>query len=227
MKINLLGTGIVAQTIASRLHDIGHEIYLGTRNPEETISRELKIDPGTIIGDWIKSNEGLWIKSYNELPADADLVINATNGQGTLEALEAVGSQILSGKTLLDISNPLDFSNGMPPTLSVCNDNSLAEEIQSRFPDANVVKSLNTMNCQLMMDPSLLKSDHVVFVSGNDDSAKQLVSSLLQEVGWRPENILDLGDITSARGTEMILPVWLRIWGALGTAEFNFNIVKQ
>ena len=161
-----------------------------------------------------------------QLPQETELFINATNGSATLSALTKISDR-LKGKVLLDIANPLDFSNGMPPTLSICNDDSLGETIQRDFPDCKVVKSLNTMNAHLMVNPILLEGDHSVFMSGNDKEAKEKVKSLLVQFGWQTKNIIDLGDIKTARGSEMLLPIWLRLWGVLNTAEFNFNIVRK
>jgi predicted dinucleotide-binding enzyme len=125
----------------------------------------------------------------------------------------------------MDISNPLDFSRGMPPTLFVCNDDSLGEQIQREFPQTMVVKTLNTLTASLMVNPGLLADgDHTVFVSGNDQAAKSQVSKWLAEwFGWK--HILDLGDITTARGVEMYLPLWLRLWGALGTGMLNIKVI--
>ena len=150
------------------------------------------------------------------------------HGAGSVSALNQAGSENLEGKTLLDVSNPLDFSKGMPPTLipSYANTTSLAEEIQRTFPGARVVKSLNTMWCGLMVNPAMVNmGDHSVFVSGNDTSAKQDVKTILHDFGWKEENILDLGDITAARGTEMWLPLWLRIMGTKNNGAFNLKVV--
>jgi predicted dinucleotide-binding enzyme len=153
------------------------------------------------------------------------MIVNATAGAVSLEALEQAGEDNLSGKVLIDISNPLDFSKGMPPTLSVVNTDSLGEQIQRRFPEAKVVKTLHTMNAYLMVDPAQLAGgDHTVFVSGDDPEAKAAVTDLLRSFGWT--DIIDLGDITTARGTEMVLPVWLRLFGALQKPVFNFKIVR-
>ena len=132
----------------------------------------------------------------------------------------------MAGKILIDVSNPLDFSQGMPPRLTICNESSLGEQIQAAFPETKVVKSLNTINAYLMVEPSKLPGEHVVFVSGDDADAKRFVEQniLRDAFGWSA--IVDLGDITTARGTEMYLPLWLRMWGALGTANFNIAIVK-
>ena len=151
------------------------------------------------------------------------MVVNATAGAVSLEALEQAAAQDLNGKVLIDISNPLDFSKGMPPTLSVSNTDSLTEQIQRRFPEARVVKTLHTMNAYLMVDPTQLAGgDHTVFVCGDDLEAK--VTELLQSFGWT--DVIDLGDVTTARGTEMMLPIWLRLFGALQKPIFNFKIVR-
>jgi 8-hydroxy-5-deazaflavin:NADPH oxidoreductase len=124
------------------------------------------------------------------------------------------------------VANPLDFSRGMPPTLLFCNTESLGERIQDEFPEARVVKSLNTMNAAVMTDPGVVSGDHDVFVCGNDDSAKRQVVELLESFGWPSDNIIDLGGITSARGTEMFLPLWLRLYGAMGSGQFNIRAVR-
>jgi predicted dinucleotide-binding enzyme len=135
------------------------------------------------------------------------------------------GSENLAGKILIDISNALDFSKGFPPTLSVCNDDSVGEQIQREFPDAKVVKTLNTVNCVLMVNPSLLHGEHDLFMSGNDADAKVMVRKILTEwFGWK--NVIDLGDITTARGTEQLLPIWVRLMGLFKSPQFNFHIVR-
>jgi hypothetical protein len=152
------------------------------------------------------------------------MLFNCTGGGISLAALELAGAERLAGKVLIDLANALDFSRGMPPSLSVCNTDSLGEQIQRAFPDVKVVKALNTMNCHVMVNPGLVPGEHHVFVSGNDAGARSAVGNLLREWGWRPHQIMDLGDITAARGTEMLLPVWLRLWGALQNPNFNFHI---
>ena len=227
MKITILGTGMVGMTIAERLIELGHQITMGTRNPEATRTRNTSAQWGKIpFGQWLDGRKGIHLATYDAAAQEADLVINATSGGATLEALAQVGASSLRNKILLDIANPLDFSNGMPPTLSVCNTDSLGEQIQARFPEVKVVKSLNTMNTYIMMHPETIPGDHTVFVSGNDNEAKKSVSDLLKNIGWKADNIIDLGDISTARGTEMLLPVWLRLWGALGNANFNFHIQR-
>ena len=152
--------------------------------------------------------------------------MNATNGKGAIEALNAAGEQNLAGKLLIDISNPLDFSKGMPPSLTICNTDSLGEQIQRAFPETKVVKTLNTVNAYLMVEPGMLAGgNHTMFVCGNDAGAKATVASLLQEgLGW--QDVIDLGDITMSRGTEMYLPLWARLYGALQNPMFTIKVVR-
>lgn len=228
MKISVLGTGVVGQTIARKMSELGHNVYMGTRNVEETKSRS---EPGQMTGmsfaDWYKDNQEVGVVNYVDLPEDTDIFINATNGKGSIEALSAVGNETLHEKIILDVANPLDFSQGMPPSLFICNTDSLGEQIQREFPDSKVVKGFNTMNCYLMMDPELVPGEHTVFICGNDDEAKKEIRSLMNSLGWRDHNIMDLGDITNARGMEMILPLWAQLYGVLGTHEFNFHIARK
>lgn len=210
MRIAVLGTGMVGRALATRLLDLGHDVTIGTRDPEVTRAREGDL-PGPLA-------------TYADAAAGAELVLNATNGQATLEVLGLVGADHLAGKVLADVSNPLDFSQGMPPTLSVKDTDSLAEQVQRAFPDARVVKTLNTMNADLMVHPDKLGRPHTVFVSGDDAVAKEVVSGLLREMGH--QDVVDLGGIETARGPEMYLPLWLRLMGALGTVDFNIQVVR-
>jgi predicted dinucleotide-binding enzyme len=226
VRFGILGTGVVGKTIAVRLDGLGHDVIVGTRNPEETLSRT---DPDQYgnppFGAWQEEHPEVRLGTFAEAAAHGDMVVNATAGAVSLEALEQAGEDNLNGKILIDIANPLDFSKGMPPTLSVSNTDSLGEQIQRRFPEAKVVKTLHTMNAYLMVDPSqLAATDHTVFVSGDDAEAKARVSELLRSFGW--SDIIDLGDITTARGTEMVLPIWVRLFGVLQKPIYNFKIVR-
>jgi predicted dinucleotide-binding enzyme len=227
MKIGVFGTGVVGQTIGAKLAQIGQEVWIGTRDVEQTLARSEPDRYGSPpIRVWLERTPGARLGSFAEAASNGDLVVNATNGTGSLEALQLAGDKNLNGKILIDISNPLDFSRGMPPTLSVCNDDSLGEQIQRTFPGARVVKTLNTVTASLMVDPLQLDGgEHHIFVSGNDPEAKAQVTHYLKSwFGWK--HVIDLGDITTARGTEMYLPLWLRLWGALGTGLLNIRIVK-
>jgi hypothetical protein len=160
-----------------------------------------------------------------ETGAHGELLINATSGDASLEALRLAGAGALAGRVLIDIANPLDFSKGMPPTLSVCNTDSLGELIQRAFPALKVVKALNTTNASVMANPAAVGGgDHTLFVCGNDAAAKAKVTELVRSFGWR--DVVDVGDITAARGTEMLLPIWLRLLGAFKTPLFNFKVVR-
>lgn len=214
MKIGVFGSGMVGQAIAGKLAELGHEVMVGTRNPAK-------------LQDWLGEIGGnAQAGSLAAAAAHGEILFNATNGGGSLEALALAGETNLNGKILIDIANPLDFSQGMPPTLFVDNTDSLGEQIQRAYPQVRVVKTLNTVTASLMVNPSQLAGgDHHLFVSGNDAEAKaQVIDLLTAWFGWR--QIIDLGDITTARGTEMYLPLWLRLWGALGTGLFNVKVVK-
>ena len=214
MKVAVLGTGGVGHALASKLVSLGHEVMMGSRQAGNEKAVEWASSAGS------GASEG----SFADAAAFGELVINATAGVATLEALSSAGADNLSGKLLIDVSNPLDFSAGMPPTLSVCNDDSLGEQIQRTFPDARVVKTLNTVTADVMVDPALVPPVHNLFLSGNDDAAKEQTSSLLRELGWPQEAIVDLGDISTARGTEMFLALWIRLRLMLGTNHFNVGI---
>lgn len=228
MKISILGSGTVGQTIAAKLISLGHDVMMGTKDVAAKLASTNK-DGVTVFANWHKENNTIKLGTFAETAAFSDIIFNVTQGANSLNALNLAGQKNLSGKILIDISNPLDFSQGMPPCLipSLSNNNSLGEEIQKIFPDTKVVKTLNTMWCGLMVNPSLINNaEHTNFICGNDTEAKEKVKQLLMEFGWKKENLLDLGDISSARGTEAMLPVWLRIWGATKNGAFNFKIVS-
>lgn len=227
MKIGVLGTGSVGQTISRKLADIGHDVMIGTRDVDKTLANTAPDGYGNPpFSAWIKENTGIQLGAFAQSAQWGEVVINATSGEKSILALESAGEANLNGKILIDISNPLDFSKGMPPSLFVSNTDSLAEQIQARFPLVKVVKTLNTLTAPLMVNPNLVADgDHHLFVSGNDADAKNSVTEYLKTwFGWK--HIIDLGDITSARGTEMMLPVWIRLWGAFGSPMFNFKIVR-
>jgi len=220
MNISILGSGVVGRTISTKMTAIGHNVFLASRDIQETKSREK-------FAEWFANNNAVQLLEYKDIPADTDIFINCTQGEGSVAALQAIGKDKLENKIILDIANPLDFSKGMPPSLFISNTDSLGEQIQREFSKSKVVKGLNTMNCHIMMNPSIVPGDHNIFLSADDSKAKREVTALLVSVGWKETNIIDLGDISTARGTEMILPIWLRLWGALGTADFNFHIAKK
>ncbi len=217
MKIAVLGTGMVGDTIGSKLVKIGHSVKMGSRSAAN--------EKGLAFAS--KHGENASSGTFAEAAEFGEIVFNCTSGMASLAALKLAGKENLSGKIIIDLSNPLDSSSGMPPILSVANTSSLGEEIQKNFPESKVVKTLNTLWCGLMVNPAMINGgDHNIFMSGNDAGAKSTVRELLKSFGWFDKNILDLGDISSARGTEMYLPIWLRIYGATGNGAFNIKIVS-
>lgn len=217
-QIAVLGTGMVGRALAGRLVELGHHVVMGTRDPERTRTR------GDEASAWLAEHPDLELATFAEAAAGAELVLNASGGLVTLDVLHQAGADNLRGKVLLDISNPLDFSGGFPPTLSVKDTDSLGEQVQRALPDTRVVKTLNTLNADLMVHPDALPEPTSVFVAGDDESAKALATELLHSFGHT--DVIDLGGIASARGTEMYLPLWLRVMGALGTSSFNIRVVR-
>jgi predicted dinucleotide-binding enzyme len=212
MKLGVLGSGMVGQAISARLAELGHDVMIGTRDPNK-------------LSEWQASHQDVKLGSFAETAEHGAIVFNATNGAASLEALKLAGASNLNGKILVDIAEPLDFSMGMPPSLFVSNTDSLGEQIQRAFPQVKVVKTLNTVTANVMVYPrNVANGDHHVFVSGNDAQAKAQVVDILKSFGWI--HILDLGDLTTARATEMYIAIWLRMWGALGTGMFNIKIMK-
>jgi predicted dinucleotide-binding enzyme len=226
MNIAVFGTGVVGQVISEKLLELGHQVTIGTRNVQDAINRS---EPGRLgrpgFGNWHQAHPAIKIGTYAHAAASASIIVMGTSGDGVLPALDQAGHQNLSGKILLDITNPLDFSQGMPPSLFVCNTDSLGEQIQRAYPELKVVKSLNTMAAFVMVNPSLIPGNHNVFMSSNHDDAKSTIKALLTSFGWQEHNIVDLGDLTTARGAEQLVVIWLRLWGTLKTPIFNFNIV--
>jgi|SRR5450755_2990682 predicted dinucleotide-binding enzyme len=226
MQIAVIGTGVVGQTLAGRLTELGHDVTVGTRDVAATQARTEPDGMGNPpYSEWAHAHPKVKLAMFADAAAGAELIVSATFGSASIGALEAAGAGNLAGKVLLDISNPLDFSRGFPPSLFVANTDSLGEQIQARFPQTKVVKSLNTLAAALMVNPAqLADGNHSVFVSSNDADAKKTVTELLESFGHT--DVIDIGDITTARGTEMLLPIWLRLMGALNTPIFNFKIVR-
>jgi predicted dinucleotide-binding enzyme len=227
MRIAVLGTGVVGRTLAARLDGLGHDVVIGTRDPAATMART---EPGGFgtppYPQWQAGYPGIRLLSFAEAAAFAELLLNATSGAAAMAALVAAGEPALAGKVLIDVSNPLDYSRGMPPTLDPVNTDSLGEQLQRAFPATRVVKALNTMNCQVMVDPGRVPGEHNVFVCGNDAAAKAAAAELIGSFGWPRGSVLDVGDISAARGTEMLMPLWLRLMGSFGHADFNFHITR-
>ena len=215
MRIGILGTGVVGKTLGGKLAKLGHEVRMGSRGAGGATAKE-----------WVKTtganaSEG----TFADAAAHGEIVFNCTSGGASLQALKSAGAKNLQGKVLVDVSNPLDFSKGMPPTLAVCNTDSLGEQIQRAFPTAKVVKTLNTVTAGVMVEPSIIPGVHTMFVSGNDENAKAEVINILKSgFGWK--EVIDIGDITGARAQEMYLALWVRLYGKLQTPNLNVHVVR-
>ena len=216
MKIAVLGTGDVGRRIASRLVELGHHVTLGSRTADNAVATKWASETGE------RASHGTFADSAKS----AEVVFNCTKGEHTLAVLEAAGAAALDGKVLVDVSNPLDFSKGFPPSLSVANTDSLGEQIQRAFPGAKVVKALNTLANPLMVRPRDLPDSHHTFISSDHADAKVTVRALLESFGWAKDEIIDLGGLDTARGTEGFLLLWVRLFGAMGTPMFNLKLVK-
>jgi len=226
-KIAILGTGMVGQTIAAKLTDLGYEVMVGTRDVSKTQASKEKTPMGTPpFSEWHTNHQNVKLGTFADAAKFGEIAFLCTSGHATLEALKLAQPGNLKGKTVIDISNPLDFSKGMPPSLlpQYVNTNSLGEEIQKALPGANVVKSLNIVNCEVMVNAKKTGGDPTMFVAGNEAKAKGEVKDLLKQFGW--SDVIDLGDISAARALEMMLPIWLRTWGATQNGYFGFKIVR-
>jgi predicted dinucleotide-binding enzyme len=229
MKIGILGSGVVAQTLGTKLIELGHDVVLGTRDPSKL--DEKKNMCGT-LREWLaavskagKGGSGSKVVTFRDAAAHGELLINATHGQASVEALKLAGADKVGPKVLIDTANELDFSKGMPPGALASQTNCLGERIQAAFPNLKVVKSLNTIGAPVMVAPQALAGgEHTVFVAGNDVAAKAAVAEVLKSFGWK--DVLDLGDISAARGPEMYLAMWIRLWGAVGSAMVNVKVVR-
>lgn len=218
MKLSVFGTGSVGALIASKLIECGYEVMMASRTANNEKAKS-----------WAESTQGKGkIGTFADGANFADIIFNCTKGEHSIVALQLAKNDF-ANKIIIDLANPLDFSKGMPPSLiaGLCNTHSLGEEIQKQFPKARVVKTLNTMWGGLMVNPSLIgNGDHINYYCGNDESAKASVKTILLKFGWKENSLIDLGDLTGARATEGVLPIWLRVYGVTKTGAFNFTIVK-
>jgi predicted dinucleotide-binding enzyme len=219
---------MVGRALAGRFAELGHQVVIGTRDPQITLARSEVDALGTPpYTEWQQDHPDIGLLTLPAAGAYADLLVNATNGAASIAALSAAAIGDRNGLVVMDVANPLDFSTGAAlPSLTVVNTDSLAEQIQRTFPNARVVKTLNTVNAAVMVDPGRVPGQHTVFVAGEDTDAKHIVTALLGEIGWPPNSVVDLGGLVAARGTEMYLPLWVATMRSLGTADFNITITR-
>jgi 8-hydroxy-5-deazaflavin:NADPH oxidoreductase len=225
VRVAVLGTGEVGRHLATRTAQVGHDVVLGTRDVAATRARPAG-DEGS-FEDWLAAGPRIELATYAEAARGANLVVNAAAGVASLAVLERVGPERLDGVVLADVANPLDFSDGFPPRLSVAGDDSLAEQLQRAAPGARVVKTLNTVAHPIMVDPGRLEGPHEVFVAGDDAAAKRHVTGWLVDLGWPADAVVDLGDLAAARALEGYLPLWLALMQQLGTTDFNLHVVRR
>lgn len=206
MKIGVLGTGTVGNAIASKLAALGHHVMMGSRTGDNAKAKA-----------WASGAGSRQFGTFADAAAFGEVVFNCTHGAASLEALRMAGAKNFDGKVVVDVANLL-------PPAPVASD-SLGQQIQNALPEAKVVKTLNTVNCEVMVDPHKVPGAHTLFLSGNDPDAKKMVSGLLESFGW--QDIIDLGDIATARATESYLPLWVSLWKSLGTPAFNIEVVRS
>lgn len=224
MKHAILGTGSVGRALAAKLLELGHEVAIGTRDVARTLAAGTPEKPG--FPGWHREHPRARLLPIAEAAGWGETVWNATKGEASLSVFGGIDARHLAGKILVDVANPLDFSKGMPPSLFVVNTDSLGEQIQRALPETKVVKVFNTLNGALMVDPKgLSNGDHTLFLCGNDGGARGAMKELLATFGWK--DVLDLGDLTAARGMEMLLPLWIRIYGQFKTPRFQFKVVRD
>jgi predicted dinucleotide-binding enzyme len=223
MKIGIIGSGVVAQTLGSKLVEQEHDVVLGTRDPKKLDDKKMF---ASTLREWQEQNKSrAKVATFADAAAHGEILINATSGQVSIDALELAAADKVGPKILIDVSNELDHSKGMPPAVLASQERCVAEKIQATFPNLKVVKTLNTIGAPVMVNPKAVGGgDHTVFLSGNDPDAKAQVTKLLKSFGW--SDVLDLGDIGSARGPEMYLAMWIRLWGATKTGMINVKVVR-
>lgn len=226
MKIAILGTGMVGRSWAAKLAELNHDVTMGTKNVERTLSNKDPIGPFALptYHDWQKDNSSVKLATFADAAANGDIVINATNGMVALQILELAGEQNLAGKILIDVTNAAELNEDGIMALHYGTSSSLGEQIQTSFPKTKVVKMLNIVEHSLMVNPNLVPGNHAVFIAGEEEAAKDNAKQLLQSFGWREEQILDLGGIIHSRATEAVLPLWWRLYQLFGTGEFGFEI---
>lgn len=216
MRIGVLGTGMVGTAIATKLVELGHDVLMGSRTRNNEKAAEWVAEAGE------RASQG----TFGDAAAHGELLFNCTSGAVSVEAIGSARVEDLAGKTLVDVSNHLDLSQGMPPIVVLSPRDSVSEQIQRAFPGARVVKALNTINCLVMVDPARVPGEHDVFLCGNDEGAKGDVVGFLESFGWPRERVVDLGDLTAARGMEAYLVFWLSLRGVVGSGDFNIRFVR-
>jgi len=211
-RVGILGSGDVAKALGRGFAAHGYDVKLGTRDP-------------TKLEAWRKETAGkVSVGTVAEAAAHGDWVVLATHGAATEAVLDAAGPRSFRGKVVLDATNPLDVSHGMPPGLLFGINDSLGERVQRKLPDAKVVKCFNTVSSLKMAEPKFATGPLRMWICGNDEAAKRSVEALLKELGWA--GALDVGGIEAARWLEAMVPLWVRAGQALNTWEHMLQVVR-
>jgi 8-hydroxy-5-deazaflavin:NADPH oxidoreductase len=213
MRIGVLGTGTVGRTLATAFEQAGHDVVLGTRDPQAGAAAE-----------WAAGHRGT-AATFPDAAEHGEVVVLALSGAATLDVARSLGDAA-AGKVVLDVTNPLDFGHGFPPRLSTAPGESLAEQVQSALPDARVVKGLNTVNADVMVQPDRIPGEHTLPIAGDDDDAKRQVRSLLADLGWPDDAVLDLGGLSAARASEAYVLMWVALLQATGTPHVSIRVVR-
>jgi Predicted dinucleotide-binding enzymes len=212
MKIGILGTGMVGETLGTKFVQLGHQVKMGSRTANNESAAKWVESAGA------QASQG----TFDDAATFGEMAFICLKGAVFLDVAKTLNPTALAGKVIVDVSNPLEFSNGVM-SLSLCNTNSLGEEVQKALPSAKVVKTLNTVNCGVMVDPAK-GGNPTMFLCGNDADAKKKVTDVLKSMGWR--DIIDIGDITKSRGTEALMHLWMNLYGIFGNPHFGWKIVR-
>ena len=213
MRVGVLGTGEVARRLAGGFRSRGHDVMIGSRDPAKPELRE-----------WL-SGEGAGVEAgtFAQTAAHGELLVLAVLGNAAEEAIAQAGPENFGGKVVIDAMNPLDFSGGFPPKLSISGEDSLGERVQRALPDARVVKAFNTIGSPYFVDPSFSQGRPTMLIAGNDEDAKRTVTDVLADFGWT--DTVDIGGIAGSRELEAICIVWVKIGGARGAWDHGFSLL--
>ncbi len=226
MKIGILGTGVVGRTLAVKLNDLGHEVTIGTRNVSKTLSKTSTDTMGSPpFKEWYSKYSEIKLSAFADTTRFGEIIILATHGVATIGAIDLAEKNNFRGKVVIDTTNPLDFSQGMPPKFAATLGNSLGEKIQNHIPEAKVVKAFNTVNAYVMVSPKREEGNPDLFIAGNDEDAKKKIKSLAEQLDW--ENIVDIGDISQSYWLESMTMFWVQYGLKYNNWTHAFKLLKK
>ncbi len=212
-RVGVLGSGEVGRRLAAGFRSRGHDVMIGSRDPGKPELRE-----------WLSGDgAGIQAGTFAQAAAHGELLVLAVLGNAAEEAIADAGADNFSGKVVIDAMNPLDFSGGFPPKLSVTGEDSLGERVQRALPDANVVKAFNTIGSPYFVNPKFSAGDPTMLIAGDDERAKRTVGDVLADLGW--SDTVDIGGIEGSRELEAICIAWVKIGGARGSWDHGFKLL--